>query len=187
MRVFLALPIPGELRRAAHEAFEALGIAHLGWRLVREDGLHLTVRFLGEIDTSRAAGLDAVWREAAAPTGAFPLRIRGAGVFPNPRRPRAAWIGIDDLSTAGALAGLVARVEAAARAEGFAPDQRPFAAHVTVARARDGARAIPSLDQLGTLGEFVAEHLVLYRSDLLPAGARYTELARFALDGGVSP
>lgn len=184
MRAFLALPVPDALRRAARDAFEALGVARLGWRFVREEGVHLTIRFLGEVDPARAAVLDAAWREAASSTGRLSLRVAGAGVFPNPRRPRAAWIGVEDRSPGGALAGLAARVERAARAQGFAPEQRPFAPHVTLARARDGARTIPSLERLGVLGDFVAEHLVLYRSDLAPAGARYRELARFALGGG---
>jgi RNA 2',3'-cyclic 3'-phosphodiesterase len=186
MRAFLALPIPDALRRAARDAFEERGIARLGWRFVREEGVHLTLRFLGEVDPARAAHLDAAWREAAASTGPLPLRVAGAGVFPNPRRPRAAWVGVVDLSPGRALAGLASRVERAARAEGFAPEQRAFAPHVTLARARDGARTIPSLERLGVLGDFVAEHLVLYRSDLAPGGARYREVARFALDGGLA-
>jgi RNA 2',3'-cyclic 3'-phosphodiesterase len=182
MRQFLAIPLPESLRRAACASRDVLAPRGDGWRFVREDGLHLTLRFLGEVDPSRLGGLDAAWRHAVGGTGPLALRLRGAGVFPETGRPRILWLGIDDETGEGSLARLADRLEGAARAQGFPPEGRPFAAHVTLARARPGPSVVrPSLARVGDFGAFVAERVVLYRSELGPGGSTYHEEASYPL------
>jgi 2'-5' RNA ligase len=182
MREFLAIPLPESLRRAAHASRNVLAPRVDGWRFVREEGLHLTLRFLGEVDPSRRDALDGAWREAAVGTAALALRLRGAGVFPATGRPRILWLGIDDETADGSLARLVDRLERAARSHGFPPEGRPFAAHVTLARARGEARVVrPPVERIGDFGAFVAERVVLYRSELGPGGSTYHEEASYPL------
>ena len=182
MREFLAIPLPESLRRAAFASRGVLAPRGDGWRFVREAGLHLTLRFLGEVDASRREALDGVWREAVAGTARLALRLRGAGVFPATGRPRILWLGIDDETAEGSLARLAGRLERAARAQEFTPDDRPFAAHVTLARARGEAQvARPPVERIGDFGAFVAERVVLYRTELGPGGSTYHEEASYPL------
>jgi 2'-5' RNA ligase len=91
-------------------------------------------------------------------------------------------VRVGDESGEGSLGRLAERVERAAREHGFPPAERPFDAHVTLARARRGARvASPTVEHVGDLGAFIAEHLVLYRSDLDRGGSRYLEEASYTL------
>jgi len=153
-----------------------------GWRFAREEGLHITVRFLGEVDPSRRAVLDAAWREAARGTGPLVLRLGRPAVFPPKGRPRVVWLNVEDESSDGSLARLAARLDQASRSAGLSGEDRPFAAHVTLARARRGARvAAPAVLGLGDLGTFVADRVVLFRSELGPGGSRYHEEASYAL------
>ena len=182
MREFLAIPLPEALRRAVASSRDVLAAEGDGWRFVRDDGFHLTLRFLGEVDPSRRDVLDAAWREAAKGSGRLALRLRGAALFPATGRPRVLWLGLEDETRDGLLARLADRVERAARAQGFAPEARPFAAHVTLARVQRGARvAVPPVERVGDLGTFVADRLVLYRSELDRGGSHYHENASYPL------
>ncbi len=183
MREFLAIPLPEYLRRAAGASRDVLAPRGDGWRLVREDGLHLTLRFLGEVDPSRRGVLDAAWRQAAAGTGLLTLRLRGAGLFPATGRPRILWLGVEDETPEGSLARLADRLERAARAQVFPPVGRLFAAHVTLARARGLAGAVrPPVARIGDFGAFVAERVVLYRSEPDRGGSRYHEETSYPLN-----
>ena len=182
MREFLAIPLPLGLRSAARASRDILAPRGDGWRFVREEGLHLTLRFLGEVDPSRRGVLDAAWRGAASGTGLLALRLRGAAFFPATGRPRVLWLGVEDETPDGSLARLSDRIERAARAQGFPPEGRPFAAHVTLARARGDARIVrPPVARIGDFGAFVAERVVLYRSEPDRGGSRYHEQASYPL------
>jgi 2'-5' RNA ligase len=108
--------------------------------------------------------------------------LRGAGCFPATGRPRVLWLGVVDESEEGSLRLLAERIERAARAMGFPPEDRPFAAHVTLARARSDARVSrPPVERIGDFGAFVAEHLVLYRSEPDRGGPHYRQEALYPL------
>jgi 2'-5' RNA ligase len=185
MRQFLAIPMPPDLRRVAAASRVVLTGPGEGWRFTREEGLHMTIRFLGEVDPSRREVLHAAWRDAASGTGALSLRLSGAAVFPSARRPRVLVLRVDDGTEGKALRRLAERVERAAREQGFPPVSGPLDAHVTLARARRGARvAVTAVDRVGDLGSFVAERLVLFRSELTSGGSLYHEEASFALVAG---
>jgi RNA 2',3'-cyclic 3'-phosphodiesterase len=185
MREFLAIPLPDDVRHAAVASRSVLRVPGDGWRFVRDEGLHVTIRFLGEVDPSRHDELSLAWREAARGVGLPVLRLGGAAVFPAAQRPRVLCLHVDDESDDGSLGRLADRVERAAREQGFPPETRPFSAHVTLARARRGARVgAPAVERVGILGSFVAERLVLYRSELGRGGSRYTEEASYPLSAG---
>lgn len=151
-RLFVAVPIPAEASAAVADVVDRVrahglptGARDVRW--VRLDGLHLTLRFLGPTPEVRIPPtIDAV-RRAAASTGAIDAVLAGAGTFPPGGRPRALWIGLaDGADTLGTLAGSVSRELAEA---GWPMDDRPFRAHLTLARS-DGI----------SVGRLVADRLV---------------------------
>jgi 2'-5' RNA ligase len=143
---------------------------------MREDALHLTLRFLGWTDPATVDGLRAPLAAAAAACPKFAMRLRGLGTFPEQGRPRILWVGLEVPREALLLQEACERI--AVRA-GFEPEPRPFRPHLTLGRWRDGGRrpVLPDAD----LGEGVVERLVLFRSDLRPAGAIYTPIGTFPL------
>jgi 2'-5' RNA ligase len=185
MRAFLALPLPERLRAAAAAARGFLAASAEGWRFVGDESLHITMRFLGEVEPSRRDTLDASLRAALIGSRPLNLRLRGAAVAPTAARPRVLWLCVIDESSDGALLELGRRLESTARTLGFPPEERPFAAHVTLARARRvGRPSIPLVAAIGDLGVFAADRLILYRSELARGGSRYHEEASYPLGGG---
>jgi 2'-5' RNA ligase len=189
-RLFVALDPPEALRRRIAGAVAALrrsaGHAADEVRWISAETLHLTVQFLGAVPEERIPEIDAAVRAAAAASRPLNLELRGAGGFPNARRPRVVWIGIaGDVAPLGALAEDLGR---RLTPLGFQPEARPFNPHLTVGRARDG-RGAPGLG--GALAEasqgegivWRAAELVLFESHLEPGGARHEPLLRASLGG----
>ncbi|HEX6852550.1 MAG TPA: RNA 2',3'-cyclic phosphodiesterase [Candidatus Polarisedimenticolaceae bacterium] len=186
MRLFLALDLPHDVREAIGRARRELEPRLPGWRFTRAEGVHVTVRFLGEVEDARLAELGPRWERAAlAATGPISLEVAGLGCFPSPRRPRVLWVGVAEDPDRGRLRALAAAVEREARAAGFAPEERGFRPHATLARAA-GAGASGPPEREWFFGRAWIESLTLFRSDLGPGGARYTALATFPLGGAAA-
>ena len=174
MRLFAALPIAeparGEIARLLSRLRE------LGWplRLVHEHGVHLTLKFFGEVPPARLEVIEEVVRAVAPGTGALSMQLAGLGAFPSERRPRIVWVGLE---APPSLELLQDRLERRAEAIGFAPEGVPFRPHVTLARVREGHRlpadALESLDREYEPVSFLASELVLYESILGRGGPRY--------------
>lgn len=156
--------------------------SNVAW--VGADHLHVTLKFLGATDEDRLPAVREALARAAGTASAFTLALRGLGAFPTPSRPRVIWAGAAE--GAGALAALAGTVDRELVALGVPPETRPFASHVTLGRVREPRRAPRLAEALATASERVfgtvtVDRLTLMRSDLSPRGARYTELAGFAL------
>jgi 2'-5' RNA ligase len=150
---------------------------------VRPEGIHLTRKFLGEGEAARRPGIEAALVGPARAGAPFRLEAAGLGVFPDRGAPRVVWIGVrGDLPAAAALQR---EVETALRAEGFAPEGRPFRPHLTLGRVRGPGRGDWRTALAGAAepeGEaFEVREYVLFESRLGPAGAAYAPLARFPL------
>ncbi len=187
VRCFVALEIPAGLRQRLEGLQAELKRRKVPARWVRPEGIHLTLKFLGEIEAARLVAAAEALREAAEGTAAFRLRAGGLGVFPDLRRPRVLWVGVEDDS--GSLPPLVRRVEETYARHGFPPEGRSFRPHLTLGRFREpgpGETIAQALGRFGgsAWGEILAETLVLLRSELLPQGARYHEIARGAFAAG---
>jgi 2'-5' RNA ligase len=186
MRLFLALDLPHDVRDAIGRTRRELETRLGGWRWSRAEGIHVTVRFLGEVEAKRLTELAPRWERAALEaTGPIALEVSGLGAFPSPRRPRVLWVGVAEAPDRGRLRALAAAVEREARAAGFAPEDRPFRAHATLARAAAGLATSPP-EGAFEFGRAWVESLTLFRSDLAPGGARYTALATFPLGGAAA-
>ncbi len=180
MRLFLALELPDLLRRALSELQDRLRRSEEGWRWVRPEGLHVTLRFLGEVAEERVPALSPLWSTAAAAAVATEIEVGGLGTFPPRGRPRVLWVGLHD-GSGGSLADLAVALEDAARTAGFSPEERAFAPHLTLARAASGAAPHRPRAEVGALGTFPAREVTLFRSVPGRGGAVYTALARYPL------
>jgi RNA 2',3'-cyclic 3'-phosphodiesterase len=187
MRLFIAVHLAPETR-AAVEAIQARfrrldpGDAV---RWVDPKGIHLTLKFLGEVPDAEVAPLEAALDAAIAGRTAPELGASGTGGFPNSRRPRVLWVGLRE--EGDRLKPLQAAVEAAVRPLGWEPEARPFQPHLTLGRVREDERGRsrqldPSLlealaapaDPTGAVT--VQDRAALIRSRLSPAGARYEDV-----------
>jgi 2'-5' RNA ligase len=153
---------------------------------VSADNYHLTLKFLGDIEESRAAGIGAALTAAVAGLPAFDIGLRGLGAFPSPTRPRVIWAGVD--AGGPSLAALAEALEDGLAALGVPREARGFSAHVTLGRVREPSRDPALAAALGRaasveLGSSRVDRVVLMRSQVSPRGARYTELAVAPLAG----
>ena len=183
MRLFLALELPRDVRDELERLQRGLRRDWQDWRWVRPAGIHLTLRFLGEVGRATDRDARAGWAASAAGVAPFRLRLGAIGRFPRTGRPRVLWVGAEEPGGDGRLPELARRLEAQARRSGFPPEQRPFRPHLTLARARRPGR--PGWDEaVGAAAriEWVAEELILFRSELHSSGARYTALDRYPLE-----
>jgi 2'-5' RNA ligase len=155
---------------------------------VREEHLHLTLRFFAERPGDRAAAVAEAANAAAAGAEAFDLEVRGLGRFPAHGPVRVVWAGLG--SGRETLVALGARLARELEARGFPAEERPFAPHLTLARARnpggskESARKVAAAaPSVGVLGTQRVGTLVLYRSDLGSGPPLHTPLGRFPLSG----
>ncbi|WP_419939948.1 RNA 2',3'-cyclic phosphodiesterase [Candidatus Palauibacter sp.] len=182
-RLFAAVLLPSAVRADLALATGRLRALE-GVRPVRAEQLHLTLRFIGEVDRDLETPLAREIAAAVAELPRFSIRLRAAGVFPSHRRARVLWVGVEE---APALATLQRSVEEAVVRVGVAPDPRPFRPHVTVGRIR---RPPPPVGLAGAVAGVRFEATVdvrrvsLMRSELLSRGARHTEVAAGRLAGG---
>ena len=191
IRVFVAVELPPKVRSALAELIEELRDTQVpGLRLVRPEGIHLTLKFLGDIPKSQVESIVTAVSQAAQPSRAFAVELGQPGVFPNRNAPRVLWAGIcGDLSP---LLVLHQQVEDALAMLGFAKDRRGFNPHLTVARIRDGTskadrqRAAEAifLTRLQAGLRIEVNSISLMQSTLLPDGAVYKFLASMPLEGG---
>jgi len=187
VRLFVAVNLPGAERRAAFAATGRLRDGHLPVKWVAEDALHITLKFLGEVDAERAAFIGTALAEAVRTARPFEVALGGFGVFPDHTRPRVFWLGVERHP---ALELLANDVERSLAALGFESELKPFQPHLTIGRARKDARASAFRD-LASLSDAVdyaamlrVESVDLMQSTLGPAGPTYAIVHRAPLAGG---
>ena len=194
LRAFIAIKLSDELKGHIGEVQaelkrRAFGLDGLGW--VRPEGIHLTLRFLGDIAEERVEALGAMLGDVAAGMKPFALDARGIGVFPNPRAPRVIWLGLQGTpESMEALRRMQAKIEDGVAGLGFSRESREFTAHLTLARVRNrqsGAALSKVLEanRDHAVGSFLAASVGLIRSELRPSGAVYTTLVEVPFGGGV--
>lgn len=156
-------------------------------RWVRPEGMHLTLKFLGDVPVDRIEEITQAIEDACQGFAPFSFSIAGLGCFPNTRRPRVLWVGIEEPT--GALADLQAAIEEALVGLEFQPERHKFHPHLTLGRTRRRASRsqVRRLGELvesttsGEIGEMESEAVSLMRSDLKPTGAVYSQLAEVRL------
>lgn len=183
IRTFICIELPDELKAsiaAVQEQFKAHK-AHVSW--VRPQNIHLTLKFLGDVEQHRLPDIVAQVSNVAAAHTPFWLTPRGQGVFPTSKHPRVFWLGIDD--EAHQLLALQAAVESAMESLGFPREQRRFQPHLTIGRVRPYRKPkdlTPAFLELAfSAAPFLVDHITVMQSELKPSGAVYTPLHVVAL------
>ena len=185
IRTFVSVPLPASLIEAVRHYQQPLAAFDSDVRWVSADNLHITLKFLGDVDESRVPGMSFALKAALASETSFSAAMEGSGTFPASGAPRVVWVG---LSQGGSrLTRLAHRVDTALAGLGFPAESRPFRPHVTIGRVKTPRNIRPVLEALETdpfEGErFSVESVLLMKSVLTPAGPQYTVLNSFKLRG----
>lgn len=173
VRAFFGLAVPAAQRSALGEYMTACEPAAPGFRWARPDSLHLTLRFLGHVDTSVALGI--ATKLASSPLRSFELQPGESGVFKSGRLVRVVWMGLR-AGTEEALA-LARQIEAECKTAGVPGEERRLRPHLTLARSRArGGSSLPPLPAPPALAAWRADELILYRSRPARGGSVYDAL-----------
>jgi 2'-5' RNA ligase len=188
IRSFIAIELPESVKaglKRVQDKLKSFDPACAKW--VDPDGVHLTLKFLGNIDPARIDDIIRLMKDASQVVAPFRLELKGLGAFPNLKRTQIIWVGINgDMDQ---LQLLQKQIEDNLAGIGFPPEGRTFTPHLTLARLREYATPI----QRQTIGNAVARQILesgliinvnsvsLMKSLLTPSGAIYTELASIKL------
>jgi 2'-5' RNA ligase len=193
IRSFIAIELPDEVKKALGELQARLRVERQpGVKWVDPYGIHLTLKFLGNIATSQISAITGAVEEAGQDLSPFMLEISGLGVFPNFKRVRVVWVGMGgDISR---LKLLQQRIESNLVPLGFARESRPFTPHLTMARVKE--RVSPAEQQrfgqliadtrLDTTPQFTVRSISLMRSQLTTEGAIYHQIGTINLKKSLS-
>jgi 2'-5' RNA ligase len=191
LRLFIAIRLPDEIQAAIEKAQtrlrSSLRQSSVGW--TRREQLHLTLRFLGNVEAHRVEGLIAASRSACCDFASLALRVEEVGFFPNDRFPRVIWAGVRD---SGQQLGLLqTAVQTATQEFCSEPPDHRFQGHVTLGRIKDLKRSetatlVRAASALANerFGAWTATGIELMRSELSSSGAEHERLASFPLSGG---
>ena len=185
MRLFIGLDPREEVRERLERLLMHLrACAHLKWSAVYN--LHVTLKFIGEWPEDKLQELEAALR-SICPREPIQADVQGLGWFPNPHHPRVFWAGVHGGDGLAALAG---DIEAALAPLEIASEDRPFNAHLTLARIKEPAplqplrKAIAQLESVD-FGSLLVDRFYLYRSQPGSAGSIYTKLSQYPLQASV--
>jgi len=179
IRSFVALELSDEVRERLTELLKRLRQTNAAVKWVEPENLHLTLKFLGEVQEEQIEAVVEALKIVAQVTEPFPFTVRGVGGFPDLRRPRVLWVGVEPTPP---LMRLQQIVEQAMEQLGFPPEERDFHPHITLGRVKavaglEKVRAILS-EYIGvTFGSVPVKHMTLFRSDLSREGPTYTPIA----------
>jgi 2'-5' RNA ligase len=174
-RLFVAIRPPAAIRGQLMAAMG--GISGARWQ--KEDQLHLTLRFIGEVDRHRGGDIHAALGSIHHPS--FEIALSGIGTFDRRGQPDAVWAGITPHEP---LKTLHNKVDAALARVGVGPDQRVFLPHITLARLKRSSGPVGNLlEQSGGLASppFAVDNFALFESTLTPEGAVYSVVERYSL------
>lgn len=185
-RIFCAIDLAASVRaslmRHINRLREAVPNAQASWS--PEENIHLTLKFLGEIQTSRVSNLSNAAARAVVTIPSFQITLENTGVFPKHGAPHVLWIGVHDES--GKLSELQTRLEEECARDGFAREERAFHPHLTIARLRkpQGARALAAAHEEMRFEpvDIAVGELLVIRSEPSGAGSRYTVISRHPLE-----
>ena len=180
VRLFVAIELREEVRKAIRESIARLEPLARGARWVRPEGMHVTLKFIGYVAEDQLDPIREALTGISSPSP-IQLRFRGVGFFPNERRPRVIWCGIEASSN---LAPLAKDIESALEPLGIAGETRDFVPHLTLARFNtpskmpELARAAGEMRDLD-FGATTEKEFHLFQSILRPSGAEYRRLASY--------
>ena len=191
MRIFIAIDIPAEIRARMVEFIERARPYASDARWARPEGLHVTLKFVGEVKEDQLERIKSAL--AAVKAAQFPMTFSNTGFFPTAKSPRVFWIGV---SGGEALTQLAAAVDNATQSAGVPKEERAYSPHLTLARAGSAPGIQHQLKPLASFvetapapqfGTMTADAFWLYQSQPQRGGSKYTKLAKFALADQILP
>jgi len=187
LRTFIAIDIPGNILSEIRELQE--GIKDYGFKIrwVRPESIHLTLKFLGDIKAVKINEIAEAISKTVVRYTPISLQAKGVGVFPGIKRPQVLWVGLT--GQLEPLVSLQKTLDENLETIGFPMEKRPFKGHLTMGRMKAKIDVKKFGDVLMTFRSFeseafTADKIILYKSELKPSGAVYTELASASLGKG---
>ena len=186
IRTFIAVKLPQTVLAAIDEVQEQLAGYGFSVRWVTTGNIHLTLKFLGDVHEDELDGIAAVLTEAVHGFAPFRLAAAGVGVFPSVKRARVIWVGLS--GQLFELSALQRSIEDRLATIGYPREKRPFSGHLTLGRVKGSvavSRLTTAMDAFRVFASetFEVDRVVLFKSDLRPTGALYTELRQVTLSG----
>jgi len=184
VRVFIAIDLEPGLKTTLLALIRDLKATRADVRWTQAAGLHLTLKFLGEIDEAQAVRVKTILTDVAGRHSPFPLHLEGTGAFPGDEKPRVLWIGF---TAEPELLALQDELDGALEGEGFAREKRTFKPHLTLGRVKGPDRIRDAMLELGkhrqkAFGGMTVRKVALFESRLRPEGAEY----RVIFEAGLS-
>ncbi len=187
IRTFVAVAIRSDVRSAAADLIDDLRGAGAKVKWVDPQNLHVTLKFLGDVDAGQIHPVCQAVEQAVADAAPFEFEVRGAGAFPDTRRPRTVWLGIGQGSHE--LVALNERIEPPLKKLGFPKEARPFQPHLTIGRIRRGGPGVAELGKLIAerddlaIGRTHVGEAIVFSSQLGRSGPTYEALGHAPLGG----
>ena len=177
IRMFLSIPIkdPSALQTVLSDVKTLRNV-----RVSPLSQMHITVRFIGDIDDSKTKKVVNAISDAVQNINPFTITIKGAGCFPNPKRPSVLWVGADPEKE---LREIAERISSNLKAYNISFDEKPFKSHITVGRCSGPVDIEPFLVKYSgkEFTSFLCDEILVMRSELSPSGAKHTVLERVPL------
>ncbi len=177
MRTFIAIDLAGPIKNALQEGLKELARENGSIRWIKRQGMHLTLKFLGDISPGKAGLVSAELLRLVQSHSSFPMTVEGTGFFPkHGRHPRIIWAGVKESQK---LAALYADMETGMTKIGFKREERPFHPHITLGRVKSPRGLQPVLEVLNknvsmVFGTMIVAKITFFKSILKPAGAEYS-------------
>ena len=184
IRSFIAISLPQEIKNKITETQKSLMETKADVRWVNIDGIHLTLKFLADIERSQVKEILSAIKAASEGIKPFSLEIASVGAFPKIEYPRVVWIGINDETNT--LKPIQKKIDENLSKIGFDREERDFKPHLTLGRVKSlkgKERLIPLILQAKdlSLGRFEVTEVLLMQSVLKPTGAEYSEIGKIEL------
>lgn len=183
IRAFIAIDLSPDIQHQLNEVLQnyKVQLGHVPIRWVAATNIHLTLKFLGEVSISNLNILTDMLQAEISGHHQFDISVGGSGAYPNIRQPRVIWVGVE---APPELTGIQNGIETATARLGYTREERAFSPHLTLGRVSRNAttqdmKAISKAletTKVGFLGATCVEKVHLYRSDLQPTGAVYTQI-----------
>jgi 2'-5' RNA ligase len=180
-RAFIAIDLSEELIRKIDEISTGLHarMGDLPVRWIPAENVHLTLKFLGDVSETNVERLAEIIRRVAQAHDCFEISVGSLGVYPNARRPRVIWLGVEAPQS---LMSIQRGIDQETSRLGYETKEQDFSPHLTIGRVSRGAdyRELKAISEsleaetVGFLGAARVEQVNLYRSDLKPTGAEYS-------------
>lgn len=185
LRTFIALELPPETISLLDKVQQALKSSGLRAKWVKPENIHLTLKFLGNIDPGDIDKIGGAMTEAVQDCAPLTLTAKGVGVFPGIKRPRVIWVGLGGQITL--LFAVQRKLDDHLAAIGIAKEKRPFKGHLTLGRFKQSVhpkKISHIIQEHADLDSeaFIAKRIVLFQSDLKETGPQYTKLLQTTLE-----